>query len=186
MNQTLTHFGTLDWVILGIVFVSVIVSFFRGFLREAISLATWFFAFFAAIKFSPILDNLLSSLISHHTTRFIVSTVSIFVVVLIIGMLINKLANSIVKTAGLGFFDKILGIIFGAARGLLFVIIILLVVIESPYQESSWFKQSQLAPHFKQPVSYFIDLLPKNIRSVSSWIEHFNSVRNKYHHPLAN
>lgn len=186
MNQTLMHFGTFDWVILGVVLVSVIVSFFRGFLREAISLATWFLAFFVAIKFSPVVDNLLKSFISHDITRYVASVSLIFIVVLIVGMIINKMAKSIVTTTGLGFLDKALGIVFGAARGFLFVIIILLVITESTYQDSTWFKQSTLAPYFKGPVSYFIALLPENIKSFSSWIDHFNSMRDKYHHPLSN
>lgn len=185
ISQTIIHFGVFDYVLIGIVLLSVIVSFFRGFLREAISLATWFFAFYLSIRFSPIVDNALRSLISHNTTRYIISIVAVFIVVLMIGMLINKMARSIVTTTGLGLFDKILGAVFGIARGFLFVIIILLVITESSYQDSAWFKQSMMAPYFKQPVAYFINLLPKDVKSVSSWIDRLSSMRERYHHPLS-
>src|SRR3989338_1774982 len=118
MMSTVAHFNGLDYAIIGIVLLSLIISFFRGFLREAISLITWFCAFVAALKFSPIFTQWFH-FIPHDKTRYVVCAVATFIVVMIIGMLINKLAHALVTTSGLGFFDRILGVVFGVARGLL-------------------------------------------------------------------
>lgn len=183
MNTATTtlHFTTLDYVLIGIMLISIIISFFRGFLKEAISLAIWFFAFFGALKFSPIVDLWLRSLITHAIARYAVSVGTIFIGVLLLGAIIGRIAQALVKTSGLGFVDKLLGGIFGAARGVLFAMIILLVITASPYATTLWFSQSAVAATLKEPVAHFSTLLPKNIQNASTWIERFD----KYRHPMA-
>lgn len=171
----LTHFNILDYAIIGIILLSVIVGCFRGFLREAISLITLFLAVVAALKLSPILSPLLKSFISHSMMRYITSMIVIFVVVMILGMIINRFARLLVTTSGMGFFDRLLGFIFGAARGTLFVVILLLIVTESPAKQSHWYQQSQLPPHFQTLISHFDTLIPMEMRAVSAWMNQLSA-----------
>src|SRR3990167_3864598 len=170
------HFNTLDYIILGILFISIIVGLIRGFLREAISLATWFFAFIAALKFSPWVAELLHSAISHTMTRYAVSGLLIFIAVLIIGAIVSKLVHLLVSATGFGFLDRLLGFVFGAARGILCGTMMLLLIGASSYQNADWVKQSELAPHFQPIVAYFVPLLPKDLTSMAALVKRFDEI----------
>ena len=168
------HFNMLDYIFLGIIFISVIIGLVRGFVREAISLVTWFCAFIAALKFSPWVAELLHSAISHTMTRYIVAGFLIFVAVLIVGAIVSKLVHLLISVTGFGLFDRLLGFIFGAARGILSGAVILLLIGASPYQNADWVKQSQLAPHFQPIVTYFVPLLPKDLNSMAALVKRFD------------
>ncbi|MCX7121273.1 MAG: CvpA family protein [Gammaproteobacteria bacterium] len=166
-----SHFTNLDFVILGILLLSSIIGLFRGFLREAISLVAWFFAFFLALRFSPLLSNSLKSVIVNDTARHVLSAICIFIAVLIVGLIIRKIIVALVKVSGLGFFDRFLGLLFGAARGVLFNTIILVIIQAGPLQNSAWAKNSVIAPKYKPMVDFFNKLMPAEINKVSSWVE---------------
>lgn len=167
------HFTILDYIILAVILISIVISFFRGFLREAISLLTWFAAFWAGLKLAPILSglNIMQRMISHNTARYVTAAIMVFLIVLIVGMLMNKLAHVLITTSGLGFFDRVLGFIFGAARGGLFAVIILVVISAMPAQNAAWATNSQLAPYFKPLVDRFSVLIPKEIAKASTWVD---------------
>ena len=172
MNQVSMHFNSLDYVIIGVVALSVIISFFRGFLKEAISLATWFLAFIAALKFAPWVSNdILHSVISHETSRYIASCVLIFLVVMVVGIIVNKFAGTLVTISGLWIFDRALGIVFGAARGLLITIIGLVIIQAGPFDNTAFAKESQLTPYFQPIVTQFESYLPKEVQHVSQWMK---------------
>lgn len=169
------HFNILDYIIFGILFISVVIGLVRGFVREAISLVTWFCAFVAAFKFSPWVAQLLHLAISHTMTRYVVSGLLIFVVVLIVGAIVSKLVHLLISVTGFGFLDRMLGFIFGAARGILSGAVIFLLIGVSPYQNADWVKQSELAPHFQPVVTYFVPLLPKDLTTMSTLVTRFNA-----------
>lgn len=172
MNSVSMHLNSLDYIIMGVVALSIIISFFRGFLKEAISLATWFLAFVAALKFAPWVSNdILHSAISHETSRYIASCVLIFLGVMIIGIVVNKLAGTLVTISGLWIFDRVLGIVFGAARGLLIAIIGLVIIQAGPFDNTAFAKESQLTPYFQPIVTQFESYLPKEVQHVSQWMK---------------
>ena len=166
MSQFFQHWNALDFILAAIFLISVILSFFRGFVREAISLVTWFLAFYLALQFSPALSGALHCVISHPKAAYAVSFVVIFIIVMILGGIVKRMAGEIVRIAFLGFFDKILGIIFGAVRGLLFIAIILFIIQLTPMHDSDWIKASALAPHFQSVLVRFNSLIPKEILTI--------------------
>lgn len=173
----MAHFTSLDYILIAILLVSVVVSFFRGFLREAISLITWFVAFIAALKFAPMVSGYLQHSIENDTIRYILSAAAIFIIVMIVGMLMNKLAHALVTTSGLGVVDHLLGFIFGALRGILFCGILLLILQASPAQSSNWVAHSILAPYFQPALVHFSKWIPADVRTVSTWMNQFGSLK---------
>lgn len=169
--NTILHFNVLDYVIIGVFLLSIIIGFFRGLLREAISLITWLLAFIVALKFSPSVSSLFHSFIHSDSVRHIAAVLLLFFAVLIIGMVCNKLAHTLVSVSGLGLFDRLLGFVFGAARGLLFVTILLLVIDASPYQKADWMQHSRLAPIFQPYVVFFKQMMPTEMARISTWLK---------------
>lgn len=170
------HFNSLDYIILAILFISVVIGLIRGFVREIISLITWLVAFVAALKFSPwVATHWLHTAISHVMTRYIVSGLIIFLAILILGAIVNKLVHLFISATGFGFFDRLLGLVFGAARGTLCVTIMLLLIGTSDYRNTDWMKNSALAPHFQLIVKHFEPLLPKDLETLASLVKKLNA-----------
>lgn|SRR3990167_2911759 len=167
----LIHLTAFDYIILAILFFSTVAGIFRGFVREAISLATWVLAFFAALKFSPAVESVLHTMIASHSARYAVSFIVIFLIVLILGVIINKLVHSFVSATGLGVFDHLLGLIFGAARGVVLITILLFAIKASTDNRVAFLKNSSLAPHFAPLVKAAENYLPAEMKKMSSWMD---------------
>jgi membrane protein required for colicin V production len=113
----------LDWAVLAIIGVSVIVSVLRGLVRELLALASWIVAFFAARFLAPVVAPWFSKTVSDETLRLLVAYLAVFVMTLLMMTLLSIAVASLVKAAGLGTFDRILGAGFGLVRGMVIVLI---------------------------------------------------------------
>lgn len=164
------HFNMLDYVTVVVLFISIAIGVVRGFLREAISLVAWSAGFIAALKFSPRVGYLLHDFISHQGVRHFVAGLMIFVLALIVGVIVNKVVHSLVCATGFGFVDHFLGLIFGAARGVLCVTMILILISLTAYQNAGWVNQSVLAPRFRPAVNYFMPMVPKSMKTARNII----------------
>lgn len=173
MMHSIEYLNVLDYIFIGVVIFSVVISFFRGFLREAISLCTWFLAFIVTLKFAPDVSPYFHSFISHDKTRYIAAAIALFILVMIVGMIVNKFVHVLVVTSGLGLVDKLLGVLFGAARGVLLIVILLLVINASPYDDATWLKGSQLAPHFGGIIQRLDQWIPKEAHHAFRWIQQY-------------
>lgn len=136
-----------DGIILGIIALSAVVSLWRGFVREALSLLTWAAAFIVARLFSPQLDSYLVDTIEMPSLRMAVAFGLLFVVVLILGAIIGKLTHLLVKATGLSGTDRVLGMVFGALRGVL-IVTVLVALFRPMIEEDPWWESSHLAPYF--------------------------------------
>ncbi len=138
-----------DWAIIFIVAVSVLIGVMRGFVREAISMLTWGAAFIAAMLFHPTVAVRMESLITTPSLRYAASWVLVFVAVLLLGALINFVVGQLVKATGLSGTDRLLGMLFGATRGLIVVMALLVLMPEVvPVHQDTWWRDSLLIAHF--------------------------------------
>lgn len=139
----------IDWIIIGVLGISGLVSLIRGFVKEALSLLIWFVAFVLAIALSPKLAHLLSGWFAHETLQMIAAFVLLFVGTLIVGGLVNQLIVSLLSKAGLGPLDRLLGMVFGVLRGAIIVLACLMIVpAVISVEGQSWWQTSSLIPKF--------------------------------------
>ena len=153
----------VDIVILGIIGISALISVVRGFMKEAISLAGWIVAIWAAMTFSGNLADALSSAIAIVQLRFAVAIVALVIGVLMVSATINMLMGQIVKKTGLSSTDRMIGIAFGATRGGLIVAALVLLGGLTGYPEEAWWNDSLLLIYFQQLAEILQGLLPQNI-----------------------
>ncbi|MGZ5178318.1 MAG: CvpA family protein [Burkholderiales bacterium] len=116
-----------DYVVLTIIAASVIVSVMRGFAREVLALAGWVLAFIAANALSAMVADWFAPIISDGSLRALTAFVAVFIVTLIAASLLAMGVSRLLKGAGLGLEDRLLGGFFSMARGVLIVMLIVLL-----------------------------------------------------------
>ncbi len=116
-----------DYIVVTIFVVSVALGVWRGVVGEVIALVAWILAFFAAKLFGADVAQLFFSGIADPVMRLVAAWVAVFVVVLILMALLRLLLRGVLKALGLSLTDRLLGVIFGAARGLLIVLVLVAV-----------------------------------------------------------
>lgn len=120
--------AVIDWVIVAIILVSSLLSLWRGFVRELLSLAAWILAFLAARYFSPIFANWLVEYVHSVQACLIIAYASIFFITLLAGSFFAGFVSKTVQRAGLSISDRLLGLVFGFARGLLILVVLYTLV----------------------------------------------------------
>ena len=165
----------VDWAILIIIALSAGISLIRGFVREALSLAGWIIAFFVAKGFYQDFAVLLESHIDTPSIRLAVSWASLFFITLTATGLINYIIGKLVEKAGLSGMDRIMGMAFGALRGVLVVSFAVIALRAfTPVSQDPWWNKSQLIPHVEIIGNWFYDHLKGKIPKVSDEIPGMN------------
>ncbi|MBA8842391.1 CvpA family protein [Brucella sp. ZJ1_1] len=137
----------LDGILLGITLVSAILAMVRGFSREVLSLVSWAAAAAAAVLFYKPVLPFLKPYISNETIAMIAAMAAVFLVVLIVVSLITmKIADFIIDSR-IGALDRTLGFLFGAARGVLIVVVSMLIVNWLvPSNQPAWITNAKSKP----------------------------------------
>lgn len=158
----------IDFIIIGIVVFSLLVSLWRGFVREVLSLAGWVIAFFVASKFYAPMSQLLLQFNSVYLNnseylRNGIAAAVLFIAVLIVSGIINALLSQLVDKTGLSGTDRVLGAGFGLLRGV-FIVAAILFFLDTftAFNQSELWKESQLIPHFDFIVKWFFEQLQAN------------------------
>lgn len=154
-----------DYAILGICLVSMLVSLFRGFIREVFSLLVWIAAGYAALQAAGPLSLQLESLIEVPSVRVIIAFVGVFVLVLVVGGLVNYLLGKLVVGTGLSGTDRLLGALFGALRGVAIVTIGVIIATFTPFVEDPWWQESTLLPEFERLGTWLVGYFPESIQA---------------------
>jgi len=140
----------VDYGIIAIIGVSIVISLWRGFTREALSLAGWVVAVWVGLNFAGRLNYLLSAHIQEPTVRLFVAFAILFFITLLLAALVNYLAVQLIHKTGLSGTDRMIGIFFGLARGAVIVALLVLLAGLTPLPHDPWWHQSSLLPYFQE------------------------------------
>ncbi|WP_334176030.1 CvpA family protein [Pseudoxanthobacter sp.] len=129
----------LDGVVLVVTLLSAVLAMVRGFVREVLSIASWVAAAVAAYAFYGHLLPITQTYVKNPHLALALTIAGIFLVTLIVVSVITMKISDFVIDSRVGVVDRGLGFVFGAARGLLLVVVAMLFF--------NW-----LVPVTKQPV----------------------------------
>ena len=133
----------VDYAVLGIILISILVGTLRGFIKEVFSLAVWAAAFLVAFQYSGALALTLENHIELPSVRTSLAFAGLFLAVLLVGGLITYLIGMLVEKTGLSGTDRLLGGVFGALRGLILILVLMLVAGLTPVPKDPWWQQSR-------------------------------------------
>ena len=153
--------NNLDVVFLIIVGISALVGIVRGMTKEVLSVVGWVLAALALYFLVPIVDPIMQQYIASKTLCSIVSGIAILIVFCIVWLLTADRLAAVVRSSKLSAVDRILGFVFGAARGAIIVILIAVMITalipaqskEGVFAQSQYFK---LANNTAEPLKAMI------------------------------
>ncbi len=153
----------IDYTIIGLILISSVIGLLRGLIREAFSLVIWVVAIWVGLTFSREFSGFLEGLIDFPSARIAAAFAVLFFITLILGALISYLLGELVKKTGLTGSDRFAGMIFGIARGLVVVAVVIMLAGLTPLPEDSWWKESVLIPPFQALAVWFREHIPSGM-----------------------
>jgi membrane protein required for colicin V production len=152
-----------DWFLVSILAWSTVSAFMRGIIIELFSIggliagiliASWNYNHAAAL-----LEQLTSNVPIAKITAFLLLAIGIMVLCTLLGKALNRTAQAI----GLGFFDRVLGAVFGLGRGCLIGVAIFMAV--AAFRPSPpWVENSRLSPYFLAGVHAVSFVVPHDLQ----------------------
>ena len=148
-----------DYFILTLLIVSSIYGLYRGFIKEVLSLTGLVLSFYLASNFDNSLANIVP--IENKSDFLIISAfILIFVSTLILTSLLIKLVSKVLKLVGLSILNRFFGFVFGMARGLMIVLVILYLNQLIPFINLIDSNESSLIPFLDPIFSFVLEYLP--------------------------
>ena len=136
----------VDTAILIVIAISAAFGLWRGFIKEVLSLLSWVAALTVARLYSDAFAGMLASLIESDSLRYVAAFCLLFVLVMLLGTLINHFLSKVLTITGLKVFDKLMGAVFGVARGTV-IIMVILFILNVFVSETEWWQESTLIPY---------------------------------------
>jgi len=150
-----------DFIVIGIVGLSAVAAFMRGFVRVTASLAAWVLGFLAALKFSDAVATVLPDFGETPTARYVAAFVLILLAVLIAGAIIGFLVSRLLRAIGLGFLDRFMGAALGLGRGILIVVFLVLLAGLTALPAKDWWQNALLSQPFAMAALSLRPWLPR-------------------------
>ena len=136
----------VDNLILAVIAISSAFGVRRGFIKEIMSLLSWIAALLVSRVYSGSLASILENLIDNPSVRYVIAFSVLFVVIIMLGTLLNHFLSKLLVVTGLKTIDRLLGAVFGVARGTV-IVLVFLFVLNVFVSESEWWQQSTLIPY---------------------------------------
>lgn len=153
----------VDIVVFAIIGISVLLGVIRGLVRELLSLAGWVVAFAAANFAGPVVARLLPQSLGSEEIRLLAAFVLVFVAALVAMSLVTLLVSNLVKSAGFGVPDRVLGGAFGLARGALVVMVLVLLAGLTPLPAQAAWRNALLRGGLEAAAGQVKEWLPEDL-----------------------
>ena len=173
----------VDIVVAGVLLISALFAFARGFVRELFSVVGWVGAIFAAIYGMPYVQPYAREAIETEIIADVGAWIAIFLVVLLLISLITGSVSDRVKESSLNVLDRSLGFLFGLARGAILVVLAFILIewlmvppaatggktaeakTETPEKKPdplAWMREARSTPLIESGALMMMSLVPQN------------------------
>jgi membrane protein required for colicin V production len=125
-----------------VLLASLLLGLWRGLVYEVLSVLNWVAAFVLAQWFAPAVAQWLTMGGSGEKLRYAAGFALVFIASLFAGGLVAWLVKKLVEAVGLRPIDRVLGGLFGLARGAVLVLAVAVVVHLTSWKDSAWWTES--------------------------------------------
>ena len=133
----------LDWVFVAVLLLSVLIGAWRGLVFEVLSLLSWIAAFVLAQWLALDVAHYLPMGGASDMVRYAAGFLLVFIATVMFGGLLAALLKKLMASVGLRPVDRVLGAMFGAARGVLLLLLATLLAATTPFKASPAWQQSR-------------------------------------------
>ncbi|MFZ4540214.1 MAG: CvpA family protein [Rickettsiales bacterium] len=159
-----------DLGVLIVVGLSALLSFFRGFVREVLSLGAWLGASVITLYTFPMASKYIEPQVKSEVIASGLASIGVFFIALILLSILTSLILKFVKTGSeVGVLDNIIGLCFGVARGVLIVsiayFVMTIVLVEKDYPD--WVRTSESRPYIAKSAKWVAKLTPSYLDAVT-------------------
>jgi membrane protein required for colicin V production len=155
--------NTLDLIVLLVLLLAVIRGLMRGMVDTLFSLVAWILAFVLGKWGASVAAPLLPVAVESPSIRYFAAFAVIFLVVLIGVLLIGHAFATLVKAAGLGSADRLLGGVLGLAKGLVILTGLTLAAGLTSLPRTDFWKQASLSHSLQVMAQFALPLLPADV-----------------------
>lgn len=153
-----------DYMALLIVAGSLLLGMWRGFLREVFALIGWVVAFFVARALAPTVARWLpGDLPGGDVTQGILAFILVFVAVVFLAGIVNAILGKVADISGLRPADRGLGMLFGIARGVLILMVLVTAARLTELPNQPFWQNSLLRPYIEQGIAALRPFLPEAV-----------------------
>jgi membrane protein required for colicin V production len=159
-----------DLAVLGVIALSAIFAFARGFVREALSIVAWVGAALITLYGFNQVYGLVIRFVTTPMLADLIAGAGLFVIGLIVLTILTGYLARFVQSSGLSPIDRTLGLIFGLARGVFLVSLAYLMLdISLPQSDRpGWIKQAKSEPFLAQGAELLRSALPEPLQLKSA------------------
>ncbi len=157
----------IDIAIAVAIVLSAVVGLFRGFVKEAISIASLLFAIWAAMYFGPTIGSVSDSWLTSRELQIWFGRILVFAVILSVGGLLGWAVSKLVRLSVLSGMDRFLGSLFGIGRGVLLTAVFLIGGEFAGFDNDPWWDESKLIPHFEVVADWIRVMAPQGLEMLT-------------------
>ncbi len=179
--------NSLDICVVGVIVLSGLMAFARGFVRECLSIASWLGATAVALYGLPYLRPIAERYVPKGSVADGVAAGVLFIVTLVVLTIVAGMISRRVKHSSLSALDRTLGLLFGLGRGALLVVIGFLAlsfVLPQKSEKPNWLAQSRTAPLFTNASLAIARFVPGSFRDRALQMAPQQNLQNQFENAL--
>lgn len=144
-----------DYLILGVLLLSMLLGVIRGFVREAIGVISWLGGLWLAWRYAHVVEPLLAGRVGDAPVSTWAARALIVLGVLVVGWILAGILGYMLRHSGLSIMvDRLLGVVIGFVRGAVVVAVFVLLGEFVQLTETGWWKSSRLMPYASEAAGW--------------------------------
>jgi membrane protein required for colicin V production len=151
-----------DYAALGVIGLSALRGAWRGLLSEVFALIGWVAAFLVACRcVGLVVPYIPANWPGGALTQWLLAFAAIVIGVVLVASVANALISRVVEVSGLGGVDRSLGLMFGLARGVVLVLLLVALAGLTDLPKQNFWRDALLRPYAVKGVRELKPLLPE-------------------------
>ncbi|MCR9255173.1 MAG: CvpA family protein [Alphaproteobacteria bacterium] len=159
--------NSIDLIVIGTVVLSGLLSLFRGFVKEVLSVGSWVGAALVALYGFGYAQPIAREHIGSELIADLAAVLALFVVALVVFSVLTHILCEMVKDGAVGAVDRSLGFGFGVLRGAVIVslaVIVLDTLIPDRTEQPGWATEARTRPWLDDGARLLLGMVPRDLR----------------------